>query len=68
MENSKKAFWRGFFEGLEEPLSLSIPDIKRFAYRRKAKVVKSRLGNQGTDWAKLNGDMRRAMVNVIGTR
>jgi len=68
MENTKKSFWNGFFEGLDEPLSLSIPEIKRVADRRRVKVVKSQLGNLNTDLAKINGDMRRAMFNVFGTR
>jgi hypothetical protein len=61
---SENAFLRGFSEGLTMPLSLSIPEIKRERLK-PLRVKKTVSGGFASDWAKLNGDMRRAMERVV---
>jgi len=63
----RKTFLLGFSEGLEMPLSLSIPEIRKLTATKQRTKLKSRLGNYKTDMTKLNADLRRAMLNVIRT-
>jgi len=57
-ETAISAFSSGFFKGLNLPLSLSIPEIKR--KKRKLRI-------RASDWANIKGDMKRAMKYVIRT-
>jgi hypothetical protein len=60
-ENSKSAFWRGFRKGLSAPFSLFLADRETSGLKR----VKTKIGGWESDWAKLNGDMRRAMGYAV---
>jgi hypothetical protein len=61
--NTKSAFWRGFRKGLSAPFSLFITEGERESLRLRR--VKTKIGGWESDWAKLNGDMRRAMGYAI---
>jgi len=59
-ENS--AFYSGFLEGLTKPLSLFADNDD--AEELEPKQVKTKIGGIESDWAKIGGDMRRAMGYV----
>jgi hypothetical protein len=52
------SFWQGFFRGLSSPAYI-------FGYKDteplELKQVKTHIGSIESDWAKIGGDMRRAM-------
>lgn len=60
---TKHSFAKGFLEGLSKPFSLfgdygEKPEGKPFEVKRTV------IGGIASDWAKLGGDMRRAMDYV----
>jgi hypothetical protein len=59
-ENS--AFLSGFRKGLAAPFSLFAPKVEREPL--ELKQVKTNVGGWESDWAKLGGDMQRAMGYV----
>jgi hypothetical protein len=60
-DKTKSAFWRGFRKGLSVPFSLFFTEREPLELRR----VKTKIGGWESDWAKLNGDMRRAMGYAV---
>jgi hypothetical protein len=58
----KSAFLSGFRKGLSAPFALFLPEEEREPV--ELKKVKTNIGGWEADWAKLGGDMRRAMGYV----
>jgi len=59
----KSAFWSGFRSGLANFLALSVDNSER-PERKPYVVKKTAIGGIASDWAKIGGDMRRAMNYV----
>jgi len=58
----KSAFCLGFLDGLAKPFSLFVEPEEIEPV--EIKQVKTKIGGIASDWAKLGGDMRRAMGYV----
>ncbi len=61
----RSAFYSGFLDGLSKPFSLFGDYCE--AEETEPKQIKTKIGGIASDWAKLGGDMRRAMGYVSAT-
>jgi hypothetical protein len=59
----KSAFWSGFRAGFANSLAIVVENSKK-AESKPFEVKKTKIGGIASDWAKLGGDMRRAMNYV----
>jgi len=60
----KSAFWSGFNSGVSRFLSLGYYSGETEAESKPYEIKKTISGGIASDWAKLGGDMRRAMNYV----
>ena len=59
----KSAFWSGFKSGFANFLALSVEPREK-AESKPYKIKRTVSGGIASDWAKIGGDMRRAMGYV----